>query len=102
MNRGVSDTRPAAGRSVRLPIQGMDCASCAAKIERALAAVPGVDRAAVNFAAEEATVTLAPGAAPDIAARVRDLGYRVRERQVELAIQGMHCAPRCRASCRLP
>jgi Cu+-exporting ATPase len=70
----------------------MDCASCAAKIERALAAVPGVDRAAVNFAAEEATITLAPGAAPDLAARVRDLGYRVREREVELAIQGMHCA----------
>jgi Cu+-exporting ATPase len=70
----------------------MDCASCAAKIERALAAVPGVDRAAVNFAAEEATITLAPGAAPDLAARVRDLGYRVREREVELAIEGMHCA----------
>jgi Cu+-exporting ATPase len=54
--------------------------------------VPGVDRAAVNFAAEEATITLAPGAAPDLAARVRDLGYRVREREVELAIEGMHCA----------
>jgi Cu+-exporting ATPase len=91
MNRTISSAR-SAGRSVRLPIQGMDCASCAAKIERALAAVPGVDRAAVNFAAEEATITLAPGAAPDLAARVRDLGYRVREREVELAIQGMHCA----------
>ncbi|HET6638708.1 MAG TPA: heavy metal translocating P-type ATPase [Gemmatimonadota bacterium] len=91
MNRTISSAR-SAGRSVRLPIQGMDCASCAAKIERALAAVPGVDRAAVNFAAEEATITLAPGAAPDLAARVRDLGYRVREREVELAIEGMHCA----------
>ena len=91
MKSAVSTTR-APGRSVRLPIQGMDCASCAAKIERALSAVPGVERAAVNFAAEEATVTLAPGADPDLAARVRDLGYRVRERDVELAIEGMHCA----------
>ena len=61
MNRAVSTTHPAAGRAVRLPIQGMDCASCAAKIERALSAVPGVDRVMVNFAVEEATVTLAPG-----------------------------------------
>ncbi|HET7692022.1 MAG TPA: heavy metal-associated domain-containing protein, partial [Gemmatimonadota bacterium] len=43
----------------------MDCASCAAKIERALSAVPGVDRATANVAAEEATITLSPGAAPD-------------------------------------
>ncbi len=92
MSPPVSTTRPAAGRSVRLPIQGMDCASCAAKIERALSAVPGVDRATVNFAAEEATIALAPGAAPDLAGAVRDLGYRVRERELELAIEGMHCA----------
>jgi Cu+-exporting ATPase len=70
----------------------MDCASCASKIERALSAVPGVDNVSVNFAAEEATVTLAPGAAPDLAAAVKDIGYRVREREVEISIDGMHCA----------
>jgi Cu+-exporting ATPase len=83
---------PAVGRSVRLPIEGMNCASCASKIEKALSAVPGVARAAVNFAAEEATVTLAPGAAPDLVAAVEDIGYRVREREIELTIEGMHCA----------
>ena len=81
-----------AGRTVRLPIAGMDCASCAMKIEKTLRAVPGVDGAAVNFAAEEATVALAPGAAPDLAAAVENLGYRVRQRDVELSIEGMHCA----------
>ena len=81
-----------AGRTVRLPIAGMDCASCATKIEKTLRAVPGVDGAAVNFAAEEATVALAPGASPDLAGAVEDLGYRVRRRDVELSIEGMHCA----------
>ena len=90
--RIASETAAPSGRSVRLPIQGMDCASCASKIERALSAVPGVDNASVNFAAEEATVTLAPGAAPDLAAAVKDIGYRVREREVEISIDGMHCA----------
>jgi Cu+-exporting ATPase len=80
------------GRSVRLPIEGMGCASCASKIEKALCAVPGVAEASVNFAAEEASVTLTPGATPDLAAAVEDVGYRVREREVEVAIEGMHCA----------
>jgi len=82
----------AGGRSVRLSIQGMDCASCASTIEKALCAVPGIEQVAVNFATEEAAVRLAPGAAPDLAAAVSGAGYRVRESEVELSIQGMHCA----------
>jgi Cu+-exporting ATPase len=70
----------------------MSCASCASKIETALRGVPGVSEVSVNFAAEEASVTLAPGAAPDLAAAVEDAGYQVREREVELSIAGMHCA----------
>jgi Cu+-exporting ATPase len=70
----------------------MSCASCASRIETALRAVPGVNEVSVNFAAEEASVTLAPGAAPDLAAAVEDAGYQVREREVELSIAGMHCA----------
>ncbi|CAN5878504.1 heavy metal translocating P-type ATPase [soil metagenome] len=85
-------TQAPTGRSVRIPIEGMSCASCASKIETALSAIPGVTKASVNFAAEEASVTLAPGAAPDLAGAVEDAGYRMRERDVELAIEGMHCA----------
>jgi Cu+-exporting ATPase len=92
MTTAVRSTDAARGRSVRLSIQGMDCASCASTIEKALCAVPGIEQVAVNFATEEAAVTLAPGAAPDLAAAVSGAGYRVREREVELSIQGMHCA----------
>jgi Cu+-exporting ATPase len=40
-------------------VQGMSCASCVAKIERALHAVPGVVRASVNLGTEKATVETA-------------------------------------------
>ena len=43
-----------------LPVRGMHCAACVAKVEGALARVPGVDAAAVNLATERATVTFDP------------------------------------------
>ena len=42
--------------TLTLSIEGMTCASCAARIEKALAAVPGVTGAEVNLAIERATV----------------------------------------------
>ena len=42
---------------IQLAIEGMHCAACASKVERALQAVPGVQQAAVNFATETALVT---------------------------------------------
>lgn len=42
--------------SVILSVEGMTCASCAARIERKLRAVPGVQEAVVNFASQKAYV----------------------------------------------
>ena len=39
-----------------LPIEGMSCASCAATVQEALAAAPGVASAAVNYATAKAAV----------------------------------------------
>jgi len=68
-----------------LGIGGMTCASCVARVERALAKVPGVREATVNLATESARVAWAPGAAPDAAAMdallrraVRNAGYEPR------------------------
>jgi len=47
------------GETVELALGGMTCAACAARIERQLNKVPGVE-AAVNFAAERAYVRYAP------------------------------------------
>jgi Au+-exporting ATPase len=59
---------------VSLPIEGMTCASCVGRVERALCAVPGVNEAGVNLATERATVKGGADAAALIAA-VADAGY---------------------------
>ncbi len=48
---------PALTETVDLSIGGMTCASCAARIDRALAKIPGVQSVSVNLATERATVT---------------------------------------------
>jgi Cu+-exporting ATPase len=62
-------------------IEGMTCASCVARVERALKKVPGVRAATVNLATESARVHYAPdGATPALLRRaVREAGYGVRE-----------------------
>ncbi len=60
-----------------LPIEGMTCAACAARIEKRLAKQPGVSSASVNYATKVATVKFDPGAidARALAKVVDDLGY---------------------------
>jgi Cu+-exporting ATPase len=72
-----------------LGVGGMTCASCVARVEKALKKVPGVQDAAVNLATESARVTVQAGA-QDMAARlrraVRDAGYEPRA--ADAAIDG--------------
>jgi P-type Cu+ transporter len=51
---------PEARRTIELDIGGMTCASCAARIEKKLNRMPGVD-ASVNYATERATLQLPEG-----------------------------------------
>jgi P-type Cu+ transporter len=60
------------------PVGGMTCASCVARVEDALASVPGVVSVAVNLASEKVTVEYAEGT--DVAAMYRavdDAGYKL-------------------------
>ncbi|WP_313378036.1 heavy metal translocating P-type ATPase [Achromobacter insolitus] len=84
---------PADGVAVSLPIEGMTCASCVGRVEKALKAVPGVNKASVNLATERADITFE--GAPDVAAAVQAVqkaGYAVAESTVELSVTGMTCA----------
>ena len=62
-------------------IEGMTCASCVGRVERALKKLPGVMEATVNLATESARVRYAsPAASPALLRRaVREAGYGVRE-----------------------
>jgi Cu+-exporting ATPase len=68
-------------QQVIVSVQGMDCASCVRRVEKALANVPGVLSASVNLATERATVELLPGqvAIADLRRAVEDAGYHLRE-----------------------
>lgn len=76
-----------------LPVEGMTCASCVGRVERALKAVPGVQTATVNLATERADVTFSGVADPQAAvSAIESAGYAVREETTELAIEEMTCA----------
>ncbi len=84
-----------AGRSRdwTLPIEGMTCASCAARVERALLGVPDVAAASVNLATESATVRAGPAATlAALRAAIDKAGYAVPVRSLDLDIEGMTCA----------
>ena len=75
-----------------LPISGMTCASCAGRVERALRKVSGADYVSVNLATEQARVQAPADSLPALVDAVRDAGYGVPTRTVELQIGGMTCA----------
>ncbi|EKS9794156.1 MULTISPECIES: heavy metal translocating P-type ATPase [Burkholderia] len=98
---------PAAPASIELDIDGMTCASCVSRVEKALAKVPGVTRASVNLATERATVDAAPDVtAARLAEAVKQAGYgatpvagaaippaaAIAPADLELDIGGMTCA----------
>ena len=68
--------------STRIGIRGMHCAACVAKVEQVLFQTPGVMRASVNLASEEAFVEYVPGQASltGIGAAVASIGFEMVER----------------------
>ncbi|MEK1851400.1 MAG: heavy metal translocating P-type ATPase [Phyllobacterium sp.] len=77
----------------QIEIEGMTCASCVGRVEKAIANVPGVAKASVNLATERADIAFS--GAPDVPAvinAIRNAGYEVGEKTIELDIEGMTCA----------
>ena len=76
-----------------LPVEGMTCASCVGRVERALKQVMGVQSAAVNLATERADLTFTGLGDPMAAVRaIEGAGYTVRVETTELVIADMTCA----------
>ena len=75
-----------------LPIDGMTCASCAGRVEKSLAKVPGVRSVSVNLATEQARVEAPAESLPALVEAVQQAGYSVPAHSLELDISGMTCA----------
>jgi P-type Cu+ transporter len=75
MNRSDQTNK---GNAKRIRVQGMHCASCVARVEKAIRAVPGVNNAEVNLIMEEATVygEARKGA---VVEAIREAGYEADE-----------------------
>ena len=80
-------------------IQGISCASCAARIEKALKGLNGVGQASVNLATEKAAILFDPKTIEenDLIRAIEDLGYHVlqeseKEEKLTVSVGGMTCA----------
>jgi len=83
-----------AGEKLDLPIKGISCASCVAKIEKGLSRLRGVTDAKVNFATQRAAITFDPGQVhmSDFIRTIQELGYKAGSEKVTLPVQEMSCA----------
>ena len=81
-------------KSLSLPVDGMNCASCVGRVEKALAGLDGVSHASVNLTTGRASVDFNPkdtGPAA-IAEAIEQAGFSVPAASVELSVGGMTCA----------
>jgi Cu+-exporting ATPase len=93
MRAATAIASPHAGGAASFRIEGMTCASCVGRVEKAIRAVPGVAKASVNLATERADITFAEKVEPlAVVQAVRTAGYATSEETVELGVEGMACA----------
>ena len=79
---------PTAGLALDFRVEGMTCASCVSRVEKALKKVPGVTEATVNLATEVATVQASANVAAAAIAAIRKAGYEATVR-----VEGRREAP---------
>jgi P-type Cu+ transporter len=90
----TATTRSQEVRRIEIPITGMTCAACAARVQKGLSRAPGVVDAAVNFATERATVKYDPSfaTAAALVEAVQSSGYGARIEETTLQVAGLEWA----------
>lgn len=79
-------------QQLSIGIQGMTCAACVGRIERALKKQSGVVDARVNLATEKAVVDVTDASARQLVAAIADAGYQPVTATAEFGVHGMTCA----------
>jgi len=79
---------------VSLPVEGMTCAACVAKVEKALKNITGVQEVNVNLLSGKAAVSYSSNQAgvPQMVKVIQEIGYEVPEEEILLTVRGMTCA----------
>ncbi len=85
--------QPASPYLQSFTVEGMTCASCVARVEKALAAVPGVTSASINLATDTARVASSQNVPlATLQAAVDKAGYALASTDIDLLVAGMTCA----------
>jgi heavy metal translocating P-type ATPase len=79
------------GRRLSLPVDGLSCASCVGRVERALQGLPGASEVSVNLATGRANLRLTGPGITAVEAIAR-AGYTVPEAVTVIAVSGLSCA----------
>ena len=79
--------------TIIIGIDGMSCASCVGRVERALSAIDCVTQVSVNLAAEQARLDLDDvSRIGDVVRTLDELGYPARRSRITLSVGSMSCA----------
>lgn len=98
----IESERTAGLRTLTIPVKGMTCASCSARVEKGVSEIDGVSKVAVNLATDSMQVEFDPAqcSVEDIVQKVAAIGYEAVPPQssstdgplLRFSITGMHCA----------
>ena len=78
---------------ILIPVTGMTCGGCAARVDKALRTVAGVSDLSVNLAAETAQMQVDdPAVTGAVVTALADAGYPAKTTETRLQISGMTCA----------
>jgi Cu+-exporting ATPase len=88
------DETPLNRNTLTVGVEGMSCAGCVSRVEKALSAVSGVDVAEVNLATKRATISYDPGSTGPgaLVDAISATGFQVPSDSIDLDIEGMSCA----------
>ncbi|MDI6809025.1 MAG: heavy metal translocating P-type ATPase [Candidatus Eisenbacteria bacterium] len=85
---------PGKVRKVDLPVRGMHCAACIARVEGAIRKLAGVFEVSANLLRENVTVSFEESKASiaEIGKAVERAGYELGSEKIAIPVKGMHCA----------
>ncbi|MFD1677893.1 heavy metal translocating P-type ATPase [Alicyclobacillus fodiniaquatilis] len=79
-----------AAKVLTLPVEGMTCAACAARIEKVVSKLDGIQDINVNLASEKAQVVFDPALSwKNVVERIQKTGYHVPTYTLELTVHGL-------------